>query len=161
MQKVTPDAFGEWLSRSRVKWARLLSDGMQWMQDHRELLVNWRCDEGLSYKSIKDRLQNERGISTDTMTVLAFFRKIGEGTRSVSESQRISKRFKAAQKAKPNACGNFRKGYRPWSEEESGLLKQLKDEGKSVEFMSIRLNRSARAICHKIDDLYPAIDIAI
>ncbi len=59
LQKVTPDAFGEWLSRSRVKWARLLSDGMQWMQDHRELLVKWRWDEGLSYKSIKGREQVE------------------------------------------------------------------------------------------------------
>ena len=148
LQKVTPDALGEWLLRNRVKWARLLSDGMQWMEDHCQLLLEWR-DEGLSYKDIKDRLYSEREVSTDAMTVRDFFRRIGVGTRSVSEGQRMSKRFKVAQKAKPNPCGHFGRGYRPWSDEELRLLKQLRGEGKSDQCISRHLSRSIRAIGHK------------
>ncbi len=158
LQKVTPAAFDEWVYRNRLRWARPLSDGMRWMLDHPELLIKWR-NEGLSYASIVERL-NREVVSTTPMTVRDFFKAIGAGARSVSESQRMSKRFKAAQKAKSNACGNFGRGYRPWSNEDLGLLKQLEGEGKSVEYMSRRLNRGIRAVCHKIDDLHRTIDVA-
>ncbi len=159
LQKVTLAAFDEWPPRNGVKWARLRSEGMLWMLEHSELLIKWRQEEGLSLTSIANRMRS-RGIPTEPMTVRDFFRRMGKGARSVSESQRMSKRFKAAQKAKPNACGNFGRGYRPWSDEDLGLLKQLEGEGKSVEYMSRRLNRSIRAICHKMTEIHPTIDVA-
>ena len=159
LQKVTPDAFGEWLSRNRLRWKRPPSDGMRWMLDHEGLVKSWYCDERLSLTEIVDRLDS-KGVSTTGMTVLAFFETIGVSMRSVSEGQRTSKRFKAAQKAKPNPCGNFGPGYRPWSNEELRLLKQLRGEGKSAEYMSLRLNRSIRAICHKITEIQPTVDAA-